>query len=100
MALDLGTFGRIIDRWRRQRNNYLHTFRTVAGQAVLRDLARFCAANRTTFMDDKDEMLAMEGRRQVWLRIENHLNLSSQQLYHLLDGRPVDGLDPNSEPED
>jgi len=100
MALNVGTFGRLIDYWRRQRNNYLTTFRSIAGQAVLTDLARFCHANKSTFDADPQVAAALDGRREVWLRIQNHLNLTSQELYQLLDGRPVDGLNPSNDPED
>lgn len=50
---------------------------------VLKDLAKFCRAHDSTF--DKDERIhaVMEGRREVWLRIEQHLSLNQTELYEL-----------------
>jgi hypothetical protein len=53
-------------------------------QAVLKDLAKFCRAHTTTFhMDARAHALA-EGRREVWLRIANHLELTSEELWSLV----------------
>lgn len=48
---------------------------------VLADLAKFCRANETTFHPDPRLHAALEGRREVFLRIANHLNLTTEQLY-------------------
>jgi hypothetical protein len=69
-------FGRQID--------YRRTFETPHGEKVLADLAKFCRAHETTFRPDSDRASAvLEGRREVWLRIQVHLNLSSEQLWQL-----------------
>jgi len=52
-------------------------------QNVLRDLARFCRAHDTTFHQDQRIHALMEGRREVWLRIQEHLNLDSDKLWEL-----------------
>lgn len=51
--------------------------------AVLVDLAKFCRANETTYMKDERLSAVLEGRREVWLRIQNYLNLSSDELLDL-----------------
>jgi len=44
--------------------------------AVLDDLARFCHANSTTHVEgDSHGTSQLEGRRQVWLRIQGYRNL-------------------------
>jgi hypothetical protein len=50
---------------------------------VLEDLARFCRANETTFTVDERMTAVLEGRREVWLRIQNYVNLSVEDLYTL-----------------
>jgi len=68
-------------QWRRQQ--YLQTFDNEAGKEVLADLAKFCRANETTFHPDPHVRCQLDGRREVWLRIANHLNLSDEELYEL-----------------
>ena len=52
-------------------------------KAVLKDLAKFCRANDTTFLVDERASAVLEGRREVWLRIQNYLNLSVEEIYDL-----------------
>lgn len=75
-------------RWLfRRQYVYQTTFRGPLADEVLRDLARFCRANQSTFhTDDRAHALA-EGRREVWLRIANHLNLPPDRLWAIYDGR-------------
>jgi len=71
--------------WGRQ-HNYKLVFNSPPGQAVLSDLARFCRANVSTFhANDRAHALA-EGRREVWLRIANHLHMTPDELYRLVAG--------------
>jgi hypothetical protein len=84
----------LLDRARQflssRRDAYRTTFRGPLSDIVLKDLAGFCFANTTTFIaDDRAHALA-EGRRQVFLRITNHLNLSPDELWKLFDGRTDD----------
>lgn len=85
---------RIKDFLRTRRIAYQRTF-LVDGELapfaeqVLQDLARFCRANETTFHKDPRAHAVLEGRREVWLRIQNHLNLTDQQLYHLHSPVPI-----------
>lgn len=49
-------------------------------QRVLKDLARFCRANESTFHMDPRMHAVLEGRREVFLRILKHINLTSEQF--------------------
>jgi hypothetical protein len=55
-------------------------------EAVLEDLRRFCRANETCFNADPRIHAALEGRREVWLRIQQHLDLTPDQLLKLYSG--------------
>lgn len=57
-----------------------------SGKAVLYDLAKFCRANKTTWNDDPHKRDVLIGRREVWLRIQEHLNLSPEELTDLYIG--------------
>lgn len=61
-------------------------------QIVLADLARFCRANETTVVPDaRGGVMAtavLEGRREVWLRIQQHLQLSDEDHWRLSGGSP------------
>lgn len=77
----------VIDRIRRflagRRTDYVRTFRGPCAEAVLADLARFCRAKESTFHPDPRVHALAEGRREVWLRIQHHLQLSDDQLFDL-----------------
>lgn len=66
-----------------RRTDFVRTFETPHGGKVLVDLAKFCRANETTFHPDPRVHAALEGRREVWLRIRAHLDLSDQELWAL-----------------
>ncbi len=72
----------------RRRHAYNVTFRAPLGEEVLRDLARFCRAHESTFNPNARAHAMAEGRREVWLRIQNHLNLTPDELWELYSGRP------------
>lgn len=55
---------------------------SLAVQFVLADLARFCRATTTTFDMQKDHV-RLEGRREVFLRISQHLGLDVEELFKL-----------------
>lgn len=50
-------------------------------QAVLKDLARFCRAHDSTFDKDPRRHAALEGRREVFLRIQEYLQLTEEEIY-------------------
>jgi len=72
--------------WSR-RGAYRATFRAPSAHLVMRDLARFCNAHSSTFSADAREHAVMEGRREVWLRIQEHLHLPDEELWSLYSGR-------------
>jgi hypothetical protein len=55
-----------------------------APKIVMADLARFCFANKTTFHTNARMEGQLEGRREVWLRINAIMNLSEEELFDLL----------------
>jgi hypothetical protein len=69
---------------------YQICFRSPPGQIVLKDLARFCRAHKSTFHEDPRVHAMAEGRREVWLRIQNQLQLSPDDLWNLYSGLPKD----------
>lgn len=73
-----------------RRYAYRKTFDGPLAEVVLKDLARFCRAHESTFHADPRAHAVAEGRREVWLRIANHLNLTPDQLWQLYSGRPAD----------
>jgi hypothetical protein len=56
---------------------------------VLKDLARFCRAHESTFDADPRVQANLDGRREVWLRLAHHLQLTPEQLWELYSGRPA-----------
>ena len=85
--------GRWFDFFKRRKINYQLAANQPAMQELLIDLAVFCRANETCVVKDMhgkvdmDRTMMLEGRREVWLRIQEHLNLNIQQLYSLYTGR-------------
>jgi hypothetical protein len=62
---------------------------TESGRMVLEDLAKFCRANDTTFMPDQRLSDVLVGRREVWLRIQEHLRLSEDQLWAIYGNKQL-----------
>ena len=50
---------------------------------VLKDLAKFCRANESTFHPDPRMHALLEGRREEWLRIKDHIELTDEQQLKL-----------------
>lgn len=67
----------------RRRTAYVKTFLNPYGDEVMNDLAKFCRANESTFNQDARAHAVAEGRREVWLRIQKHLNMSDQELWKI-----------------
>lgn len=69
---------------RRRRRAYRRTFGSRDGRAVLADLRNFCCATRPSFQPGDPYATALrEGRREVWLRLQMHLNMSEKQIWQL-----------------
>lgn len=64
----------------------------VETRIVLEDLAKFCRAAETCVVPgDRDKSLLLEGRREVWLRIQQHLHLTDEELMVLYKGNTAQG---------
>lgn len=74
----------------RRQYAYKQTFKGPLAEEVLKDLADFCQAHRSTFHDNERVQSKLDGRREVWLRIEHHLRLQPEKLWDLYDGRHID----------
>jgi hypothetical protein len=80
----LGAVDQIRNLLRIRKSSYVQTFGGHgAANLVLKDLARFCRANQSTFHADPRVHAVLEGRREVFLRIVQHLNLSAEELMQL-----------------
>lgn len=79
-----------IEARRIRTRDYRLTFGTVWGQAVLTDLADFCRAQETCVVPgDRDRTLVLEGRRETWLRIAQHMHLTPEQQFAIATGRTL-----------
>lgn len=63
---------------------------------VLQDLAKFCRASESTFHENQRASDVLIGRREVFLRISQHLRLSQEQLWQLYGNKSL----PPSQPEE
>jgi len=70
----------------KRQSAYRAVFTGPVGETVLADLAKFCRANESIFDKDPHVVARLEGRRDVWLRLQTHLNLSQEQLWKLQSG--------------
>lgn len=50
-------------------------------QAILKDLAKFCRAHESTFDPDPRVHALLEGRKEVWNRLQHHLQMSDEDLW-------------------
>lgn len=74
-----------IEKLRFKRRDYQLTFNdNPHARRVLADLAFFCYADRSTFDPNARVHAVAEGRREVWLWINAHLHLSSEELFVLI----------------
>lgn len=70
---------------------YQLTFGTPAGLTVLADLSVFCRARETCVVPgDRDRTYVLEGRRETFLRIQEHLELTPEELVERYT-RPAEG---------
>lgn len=71
-----------------RQTDYIRTFNTPHGEKVMADLAKFCRANESTFHPDPRVHAALEGRREVFLRIRAHMDLADRELWALFGALP------------
>jgi hypothetical protein len=70
---------------------YQLTFGTDAGKVALDDLGTFCRSKETCVIPgDRDRTYVLEGRREVYLRIQDYLELTPEQLVERFT-RPAQG---------
>jgi hypothetical protein len=62
---------------------YRAVFTGPMSDVVLADLAKFCRDKDSTFHPDPRVAAQLDGRREVFLRISQHLKLSSDDLWKL-----------------
>lgn len=70
----------------RRQHAYRRTFDGPLAEEVLADLISFCRAHETTFHPDARVSALLEGRREVLLRILDHCNLTSEDLFEISTG--------------
>jgi len=87
MILDL--LARLRSALSDRRTTYRQVFRNPNGERVLADLAKFCRANVTTFHPSERAHALAEGRREVWLHIQQQLQLTEDELWELYKPVPV-----------
>lgn len=78
---------KVLDFLRLRQRGYKLAFSSPEAQTLLIDLAKFCRANETCFHPDPRLHAVLEGRREVWLRIANHLHLELDELYAIYNGK-------------
>lgn len=66
---------------------YRQAFSGPRGELALEDLAKFCRAFESTFHPDPRVSAQLDGRREVFLRIASHLELSREQLWRMFGAR-------------
>lgn len=65
---------------------YKKTFDNPEGRKVLADLRRFCRASMPTAdVNNVHATFLLEGRREVWLRIMSHLQLTDEDVFNLIE---------------
>lgn len=75
---------------------YRQCFNTPAGRAVLDDLSPFCRARETCAVPgDRDRTFVLEGRREVWLRAQDFLERTPEELV-LMFTKPLEGDKANA----
>lgn len=85
----------LLERWdelilfvRGKQTDY-NIFRTPAGSRVLHDFAKFCRANQSCYDPEEFMRGVLTGRREVWLRIQQHLHLTDTELALIFSGRTL-----------
>ena len=86
---------RVLDFLRTRKRAYQLTFQNPKNHVVLKDLAKFCGANKSPQHFDLYRIGVAVGRREVWLRVQHHLDLSPEELYDTYN--KVSALQPKTE---
>lgn len=76
-----------IDAIRKTKSHYHSCFSAPGGAFVLQDLANFCkAADTTQVFGDPYHSMINEGRRQVWLHIQDLFSLPADKIVMIAAG--------------
>lgn len=72
-----------LDLIRKRKQAYVHTFEEGDrfNKDVLTDLTRFCRGGQSTYHPDQRMNDILQGRREVLLRICDHLGMNERELY-------------------
>lgn len=93
----------VVDKLRafisRRGSAYRAIFSGPNADLVLVDLASFCRAHQSTFHEDPRLSAMLDGRREVYLRIINHIKLTEAELFTLSTGKPPSSEVPMIDPE-
>lgn len=73
----------------KKRQAYQAVFKGPHGEEVLRDLAHFCCAYKSSPDLSHAVLAKKEGLRAVWLRIQNYLNISDDDVWRLFKQEEV-----------
>jgi hypothetical protein len=72
--------------FRKRHAAYRNTFNNPEGRKVLADLRRFCRATLPTAdVNNVHTTYLQEGRREVFLRIMAHLQLTEEDVFKLIE---------------
>src|SRR5262245_45645727 len=80
----------LIEQLRQLKAAYQVALKNEHGEQALRDLAKFCRADASCFDPDPRIHAALEGRREVWIRINDFLTLSPEELASFVSRAPED----------
>ena len=70
----------------KRQDAYKSVFNTPKGKIVLADLVSFCSVNQPTFSPDNQYVSAFrEGRREVFLRINEYLHKDHSEIINLVE---------------
>lgn len=70
----------IQEKYVERQRSYQLCFTTGDAEKMIEDLKEFCRAETSTFHSDARIHAVLEGRREVWLRIQEFLNLNINDL--------------------
>lgn len=75
----------------KRKQDYTNTFNKEQehSREVLKDLAKFCRVNESTFHPDQRVHALQEGRREVFLRILDHLKMTPKDLVQKYANRKI-----------
>ena len=76
----------------KRQHAYLQVFNpdNVYRDTVLKDLAKFCRANDSSFHVDPRAHAMLEGRREVFLRIQRYLQLTPDEIWSFHNKGEID----------